>query len=848
MINPSLESAVQKLWISVNSSAEILKSTRNENRTLSASLQQAVKDKEIVLDELRRTRDDMSKLKQELEVVSAKVRTHNELEEQYLALELQADDNASKLSETIEKIAALTSENVELRKQVEELTIAVSAKESIVKRTESLEAENAHLSQKLDEMLEFEKNLEIMRKELARKNADVNHHLNEIQRLKNERAEVDNKLFDLPKQKEEIASLKAAIEELTEEKNVLLQTHDEAKEYSRLHKIQQESIDSYTQQILDLKRINSHLETDKLDKDRQIESLQRKIDEQIMVQERLHLQLRSAREYETQIAEQLRSLDDYSAQLIESQKTIAQRDEELIISRANERELQQLVQKEQQSVWLLTEKLNSLSSSHEKLLVELSEIKHERESSVGELETLRQQSLLTQEQLKNLESEREALRNSITVLQTEKDELQLSVADAIQIRGTLEAKIAAQEVELTSLYGKITLSENNSGELQAMIQSLQDEMSDLQASLEQNHTTAERGKTELTRTIAELELLNNSLVSTIHTLEQQLSQTKEALLNATSDLDIHQKEREETAQSQTLLLDQLKNEYRQKEENLHSRIKEFETRLRAQELLFDQISNEKAVLEQQNTQIQNALQQITEERDEYLAQISDLVGEKNYSQERTTVTIERLQKEFTQEKSKNDEAKEEIVELKRQIQSLVKQVEEESTNSSRLKEQMIHLTRERSSDELLLHQKEKSIQELTTKIASLTSSLSQYVQHGNESSLGQLTIGDEETETHNELSVTKRKMSLLQDELNFIKSEKKSALAQVSSLADQLKVISEKMNKQEATLQELHQENTLLKQSQLLKQETVTVSDNEDKNARLAESIRVTLERLEKYL
>lgn len=848
MINPSLESAVQKLWISVNSSAEILKSTRNENRTLSSSLQQAVKDKDIVLDELRRTRDEMTKLKHELDIVSAKVRSHNELEEQYLALELQADDNATKLSQTLEKLSALSSENVDLKKQVDELTISVSAKETIVKRTESLEAENAHLSQKLNEMLEFEKNLEIMRKELARKNADVNNHLNEIQRLKNERAEVDNKLFDLPKQREEIASLKAVIEELTEEKNTLLQTHEEAKEYSRLHKIQQESIDSYTQQILDLKRINSHLEADKHDRDRQIESLQRKIDEQIMVQERLHLQLRSAREYETQIAEQLRSLDDYSAQLIESQKTITLRDEELVVSRTNERELQQLVQKEQQSVWLLTEKLNAVNSSYEKLLVELSEIKHDRESSISELESLREKTLVTEEQIRKNESALKELQNTITQLQTEKSDLQQSIADVMQIRSTLDAKIAAQEVELTSLYDKIKLSENNSHELQTLIQSLKDEVSDLQASLEQNHNSYERGKTELTRTIAELEVLNNSLVSKIHTLEQELSQTKEALLNASSDLDVQQREREEAAQNQTHLLDRLKDDYRQNEESLQLRIREFETRLRAQELLFDQVSNEKTTLEHQNRSIIEALQQITEERDEYLAQISDLVGEKNNSQERTTVTIERLQKDYAQEKSRNDEAKEEIEELKIQIQSLVKQVEEESTNSSRLKEQMIHLTRERSSDELLLHQKEKSIQELTTKIASLTSSLSQYVQHGNESSLGQLTIGDEETETHNELSVTKRKMSLLQDELNFIKSEKKSALAQVSSLADQLKVISEKMNKQEATLQELHQENTLLKQSQLLKQETVTVSDNEDKNARLAESIRVTLERLEKYL
>ena len=332
MIHPSLESAVQKLWTSVNASADILKATRNENHTLSSSLQQAIKDKDIILEELRRTRDEMNKIRQDMESMSADQRAYSKLEEQYQVLESHSGENLTKLSEALKQLTALTEENNTLKKNFEDISVALAAKDTIVKRVESLESENALLSQKLNEMLEFEKNLEIMRKELARKNADVNHHLNEIQKLKNERAEAESKLFDIPKQKEEIASLKVMIDALTQDKNELLQTHEEAKEYSRLHKVQQESIDTYTQQILDLKRVNSHLETDKADRDRQIESLQRKIDEQLMVQERLHLQLRSAREYEQQIAEQLRSLDDYSAQLIESQKTISQREEELTTS------------------------------------------------------------------------------------------------------------------------------------------------------------------------------------------------------------------------------------------------------------------------------------------------------------------------------------------------------------------------------------------------------------------------------------------------------------------------------------------------------------------------------------
>ncbi|HRI30966.1 MAG TPA: hypothetical protein PLQ21_05505, partial [Candidatus Kapabacteria bacterium] len=574
MIHPSLESAVQKLWTSVNASADILKATRNENHTLSSSLQQAIKDKEIILDELRRTRDEMNKLRQDMESVSVDKRAHSELEEQYRVLETQAGENLTRLSESLKQLTLLSDENKGLKKSIEDITVALTAKETIVKRVESLESENAVLSQKLNEMLEFEKNLEIMRKELARKNADVNHHLNEIQKLKNERAEAESKLFDIPKQKEEIASLKVAIEELTQEKNILLQTHEEAKEYSRLHKVQQESIESYTQQILDLKRINSHLETDKSDRDRQIESLQRKVDEQLMVQERLHLQLRSAREYEQQIAEQLRSLDDYSAQLIESQKIIAQRDEELVLSRTNERELQQLVQKEQQSVWLLTEKLSAVNSSYEKLLVELSELKHERESNTEDMGLLRKHNAELEDKLRISEHQLTETGNQLALAQKSLESVQNALSDIENQRAILDSKLAAKDIELSSLYSKNTLVEMDSTELRTTIEALKAEIQELHTMSEEEKTAMDRGRTELTRTIAELELLNNSLVAKIHTLEHQLLQTKEALVAATSDLDTSQKERDDTAQGLIHQIETIRLEMTEKEAHFMSKNKE----------------------------------------------------------------------------------------------------------------------------------------------------------------------------------------------------------------------------------------------------------------------------------
>ena len=847
MIHPSLESAVQKLWTSVNASADILKATRNENHTLSSSLQQAIKDKDIILEELRRTRDEMNKIRQDMESMSADQRAYSKLEEQYQVLESHSGENLTKLSEALKQLTALTEENNTLKKNFEDISVALAAKDTIVKRVESLESENTLLSQKLNEMLEFEKNLEIMRKELARKNADVNHHLNEIQKLKNERAEAESKLFDIPKQKEEIASLKVMIDALTQDKNELLQTHEEAKEYSRLHKVQQESIDTYTQQILDLKRVNSHLETDKADRDRQIESLQRKIDEQLMVQERLHLQLRSAREYEQQIAEQLRSLDDYSAQLIESQKTISQREEELTTSKSNERELQQLVQKEQQSVWLLTEKLNAVNASYEKLLLELSELKQERETSREEITHLRKQSAEFEEKFQGSELQRTDITTELALLQKSLQTHQQSLSDLENQHTTLTSTLAAKDIELTSLYGKNALAEENISELRANIETLKSELYAVQMKSEEEHSATERGRTELTRTIAELELLNNSLVATIHTLEHELLQTKEALIGATSDLDTSQKERDDAALSLRHSIEMMKHEMSEKEAHFTLKNKELETRLRAQELLFDQVSSEKQTIEHEKAEITATLNKLRDERDEYLAQISELVGEKNNSQERTTTTIERLQKEIVQEKAKNSEAKEEIADLKVQIHSMVKQLEEENANAMRWKEQMIHLTRERSSDELLLHQKEKSIQELSAKLTSLTASLSQYSQQGNEH-INQLSLNVDDSDLHNELVAVKRKMSAINDEINFVKSEKKSALAQVSSLAEQLKIMSEKLSKQDLLLEEVQNENKQLKENASLSKQTIDSSEHTLQNQQLADSVRNALVRLEQFL
>lgn len=847
MINQSLHNAITKLWDSVNKSSEMLSSIRYENKSLISQINQTVSDKEVVLDELRRTRDEINRLRGEFEQTSQKVQESTKIAEDFRQLESRYGAVENEKEEIKSLFVTLQNRNVELEQTIVTLQLGLNAKDNLAKRADQLESENHTLSLKLGEMLEFEKNLEIMRRELARKNSDVNSHLNEVQRLKNERAEMESKLFEIPRQRDEITLLKQHVEQLTTERDELLKTHEEAHEYSRLHKIQQESIDSYSQQILDLKRLNGQLENEKNEKEKHIEILQRKIDEQAMTQERLHLQLRSAREYEQQISEQLKSLDDYSAQVIEMRKTLTLRDEELLISRTNEKELQQLVQKEQQTIWVLNERIGTLTANHEKLLLEISEVKSVNEKltiSLSELQETSQKAISDNSELVN---EKNNLKDQNETLFKSNSEFEAGLNVAITENEILKSKTNALTIELQAAYEKLKSEENNTELLRDELNSNKEDNIQQLQKLNDEILSIKSELNEQIRTAAELELLNQNLLSKISVIESNYSQVKEALAAASSDLENVTDEKEKTLQVQRSLIEKLNKEYEIEYENRSREKKELEQRI-------NELSNDKEIKYNEIVNLQSQLSIMTSERDEYLGQISSIIGEKEESIEMNESKLILLADELKKIRSTGEEIAEENIEFRRQIDILTKTLDERNAQLEQLREQLSNLSKDRSADEMQIRQKEKIINELANKLNAASVKIAQFSSAHAETSVSNPSISsnawlrDENKNLHTE-------MQSLTEELIALRSDRDSVNAYNSTLTQEVKLLREQSENRESKIFAMKGELMRLKnqmtiaydseKSQSAEKERLISNERTDL---LASRIKQTVESLEKFL
>jgi len=847
MINQSLHNAITKLWDSVNKSSEMLSSIRYENKSLVSQINQTVSDKEVVLDELRRTRDEINRLRGEFEQTSQKVQESTKIVEDFRQLESRYGAVENEKEEIKTLFVSLQNRNVELEQTIVTLQLGLNAKDNLAKRADQLESENHTLSLKLGEMLEFEKNLEIMRRELARKNSDVNSHLNEVQRLKNERAEMESKLFEIPRQRDEITLLKQHVEQLTTERDELLKTHEEAHEYSRLHKIQQESIDSYSQQILDLKRLNGQLENEKNEKEKYTEILQRKIDEQTMTQERLHLQLRSAREYEQQISEQLKSLDDYSAQVIEMRKTLTLRDEELLISRTNEKELQQLVQKEQQTIWVLNERIGTLTANHEKLLLEISEVKSINEKltiSLSELKEASQKAISDNSELLN---EKNNLKDQNETLFKNNSEFEAGLNVAITENEILKSKTSALTIELQAAYEKLKYEENNTELLKDELNSnKEDNILHLQK-LNDEILSIKSELNEQSRTAAELELLNQNLLSKISAIESNYSQVKEALAAASSDLENLADEKEKTLQEQRSLIEKLNKEYEIEHENRSRDKKELEQRI-------NELNNDKEIKYNEIVNLQSQLSMMTSERDEYLGQISSIVGEKEESNEMNESKLILLTDELKKIRSTGEEISEENTEFRRQIDILTKTLDERNAQLEQLREQLSTLSKDRSADEMQIRQKEKIINELANKLNAASVKIAQFssahaeTSVSNPSTSSNAWLRDENKNLHTE-------MQSLTEELIALRSDRDSVNAYNSTLTQEVKLLREQSENRESKIFAMKGELMRLKNQMTIAYDSEkslsTEKERSTPNERtdlLASRIKQTVESLEKFL
>lgn len=831
-MNQSLQNVINRLWEVINVSSEMLSTVRSENRVISLQVEQLSKEKEIILEDLRRTREETLNVKSDIRKYEERLVELDSVKEAFAKLENNVTIIEKERRELAEANDVMNQDKAKSEQTINELRQELFAKENLIKRAELMEGENKALSSKLAEMLEFEKNLEIMRRELARKNADVNTHLNEIQRLKNECAEMESKLFEIPKLRDENVILKGQIEILNSEKSELLKTYDEALEYSRLHKIQQESIDSYSQQILDLKRLNGQLENEKNDKDKLIDSLQRKIDEQIMTQERLHLQLRSAREYEQQISEQLKSLDDYSAQLIEMRKIIETRDEELNTSRANERELQHLVQKEQQTIWVLNEKLHSLVSNNSELETKFSEEKSKNEK-------LEEKLLILENQFQEISGINELVANEKNSFLEKYETLEKDHSDIkrqfeeIQLEYKVNKdKVEAQTIEIYSLYEKLSKEESERKTLILRNEEL------LEENVEKNNTDA-----EIRRANAELELLNNSLVSKIATVEHTLEQTKEALTAATTDVETISDEKEKLSVELNDILNKSKNDLEVQKIEFEQKYSELAARLRINEEMIGQLRIEKKMVDEELIKVQEQLTVTANERDEYLEHIASAAGDNESSLKEMRSVIENTNNELRTVLRSNEELIDENTELKNQIEILMKSMEENYINIDSLNKQLTEFTTSNESS-AEVEARDKVINEIVNKLSSVASKVS-----------GMMTSSIETARSHHKMIVPPDdlEMKRLQEELKTAFAEIESANKYSASLMQEIKLLREQSDNRETRFSALRNELARLKNQTALSFENEgqlfsSGSVELRKDNSLAERIRNTLERLENIL
>lgn len=831
-MNQSLQNVINRLWEVINVSSEMLSTVRSENRVISLQVEQLSKEKEIILEDLRRTREETLNVKSDIRKYEERLVELDSVKEAFAKLENNVTIIEKERRELAEANDVMNQDKAKSEQSINELRQELFAKENLIKRAELMEGENKALSSKLAEMLEFEKNLEIMRRELARKNADVNTHLNEIQRLKNECAEMESKLFEIPKLRDENVILKGQIEILNSEKSELLKTYDEALEYSRLHKIQQESIDSYSQQILDLKRLNGQLENEKNDKDKLIDSLQRKIDEQIMTQERLHLQLRSAREYEQQISEQLKSLDDYSAQLIEMRKIIETRDEELNTSRANERELQHLVQKEQQTIWVLNEKLHSLVSNNSELETKFSEEKSKNEK-------LEEKLLILENQFQEISGINELVANEKNSFLEKYETLEKDHSDIkrqfeeIQLEYKVNKdKVEAQTIEIYSLYEKLSKEESERKTLILRNEEL------LEENVEKNNTDA-----EIRRANGELELLNNSLVSKIATVEHTLAQTKEALTAATTDVETISDEKEKLSVELNDILNKSKNDLEVQKIEFEQKYSELAARLRINEEMIGQLRIEKKMVDEELIKVQEQLTVTANERDEYLEHIASAAGDNESSLKEMRSVIENTNNELRTVLRSNEELIDENTELKNQIEILMKSMEENYINIDSLNKQLTEFTTSNESS-AEVEARDKAINEIVNKLSSVASKVS-----------GMMTSSIDTARSHHKMIVSPDdlEMKRLQEELKTAFAEIESANKYSASLMQEIKLLREQSDNRETRFSALRNELARLKNQTALSFENEgqlfsSGSVELRKDNSLAERIRNTLERLENIL
>lgn len=423
------QAAIMKLWESVRRSGQLIQSLNRDNEHLSQKLGE--------MDQHMRERaSSLAELQVRLGTLEGDLSAYENLQTNY----------------------QMSQENVN---------------EAFLK-IQHLERENADLRQQVESFAELEKSLSILQKEIVRRNAEMNSRINESFKMKSQIAELESKVFEMNNLRSQLDEARQIIANI--EQNGGFKNEQPDSELEEIIAAQQETIDSFSRQIFELKKAAAGKGTSEFERpfknfDEAAQNIQQqgflvdfdsRVEEAVDAVRQEEEKLRD--EYEIIMVRQQEALDKYAENLLKAERENAEKDELLKDLHARLGEFEEAYTQQadiisglQMEIDLLQENESAeISDNNEAqsltiMIQEISEQKqraeHERNEIAEELLKTRQMFALAQQQIQDLqkiEDEYARMQAEHSELRGRVDELQNSqkkngdVSQAIQ---TLEEKI-----------------------------------------------------------------------------------------------------------------------------------------------------------------------------------------------------------------------------------------------------------------------------------------------------------------------------------------------------------------------------------------------------------------------
>lgn len=501
-----LQAAVQQFWDMLYRSGELIVAMRDDNNTLATTVARL----ETEVDLRRQNYDDLA-------VQFARIQEHTRKLEERISDVKQRELLQAKIDEAItekdarigtleQEVAAMKRDLEVLRSDGERKAEMIAHRDKLLERMEQTEREKKSLQDQLSELTQFRLNMEIMQKELARRNAEVNSRINEVQQYRNRVAEMDNKLFQIPKLQDDLSAAAARIAELTAELQELQKTHHQAAEYSRLYEIQQATLEAYSQKNLEYNVQLTARSKELEDARGQVGELEQRLTDERTVSERLYIELRSAREYEAQISQHLASLEQYAAQVVEVKKQnhlqeeqireltelLAQSDTALKSEIAAKFEQQEIAQNLSAKYEAICADLERKEAAGAEMEGTIAILRLEAEQSAATNDAKNKEILALQAAVESATAAKAAtdIQLAAQTLTIEKTESELAAA---------HEEIAALQKEITSQQEQLTLESARAEQFSTELRAVQQEITQLKeqsASVITQHTATEGALTE----------------------------------------------------------------------------------------------------------------------------------------------------------------------------------------------------------------------------------------------------------------------------------------------------------------------------------------------------------------